>query len=103
MSKKNPAPIGNASEFIFYQSEDGASRIQVRLKNETVCLPQRQLADLYQLNVNTVSGHIKVIFDENELQPQATARLYRIVTPEARRTVERLVNHYNLDMVLAVG
>ena len=103
MSKKNPAPLGNASEFIFYQSEDGASRIQVRLENETVWLTQRQLADLYQLNVNTVSRHIKVIFDEGELQQQATVRQYRIVAPEAARTVERLTNHYNLDMVLAVG
>ena len=103
MSKKNPAPLGNASEFIFYQSEDGTSRIQVRLENETVWLTQRQLADLYQLNVNTVSRHIKVIFDEGELQQQATVRQYRIVAPEAARTVERLTNHYNLDMVLAVG
>jgi len=103
MSKNIPAPIGNASEFIFYQSEDGVSRIQVRLVNETVWLTQRQLAELYQLNVNTISRHIKVIFDEGELQPQATVRQYRIVAPEAARTVERLVSHYNLDMVLAVG
>ncbi len=98
MSKKNPP-----SEFILYQTEDGASRIQVRLENETVWLTQRQLADLYQLNVNTVSRHIKVIFDDGELKPEATVRQYRIVAPEAAREVERLVNHYNLDMVLAIG
>lgn len=98
MSTKNPP-----SEFILYQTEDGASRIQVRLENETVWLTQRQLADLYQLNVNTVSRHIKVIFDEGELRPEATVRQYRIVAPEAARVVERLVNHYNLDMVLAIG
>lgn len=98
MSKKN-AP----SEFILYQTEDGASRIQVRLENETVWLTQRQLADLYQLNVNTISRHIKVIFDDGELKPEATVRQYRIVAPEAAREVERLVNHYNLDMVLAIG
>lgn len=98
MSRKN-AP----SEFILYQTEDGASRIQVRLENETVWLTQRQLADLYQLNVNTISRHIKVIFDDGELKPEATVRQYRIVAPEAAREVERLVNHYNLDMVLAIG
>lgn len=98
MSRKN-AP----SEFILYQTEDGASRIQVRLENETVWLTQRQLADLYQLNVNTISRHIKVIFDDGELKPEATVRQYRIVAPEAARKVERLVNHYNLDMVLAIG
>ena len=98
MSKKN-AP----SEFILYQTEDGASRIQVRLENESVWLTQRQLADLYQLNVNTISRHIKVIFDDGELKPEATVRQYRIVAPEAAREVERLVNHYNLDMVLAIG
>lgn len=103
MSKKNPSQVSQTGEFILYQSEDGTSRIQVRLENETVWLTQRQIADLYQLNVNTVSRHIKVIFDEGELQPEATVRQYRIVAPEAARTVERLVNHYNLDMVLAVG
>ena len=87
MSKKN-AP----SEFILYQTEDGASRLQVRLENETVWLTQRQLADLYQLNVNTVSRHIKVIFDDGELRPEATVRQCRIVAPEAAREVERLVN-----------
>jgi hypothetical protein len=103
MSKKNPPSAKQPDEFILYQTEDGTSRIQIRLENETVWLTQRQIADLYQINVNTVSRHIKVIFDEDELKPEATVRQYRIVAPEAARAVERLVNHYNLDMVLAIG
>ena len=103
MSTKKLPPAKQPDEFILYQTEDGNSRIQVRLENETVWLTQRQIADLYQINVNTVSRHIKVIFDEGELKPEATVRQYRIVAPEAAREVERLVNHYNLDMVLAIG
>jgi hypothetical protein len=103
MSKKNLPPAKQPDEFILYQTEDGNSRIQIRLENDTVWLTQRQIADLYQINVNTVSRHIKVIFDEAELKPEATVRQYRIVAPEAARDVERLVNHYNLDMVLAIG
>ena len=90
MSKNNLPPAKQPDEFILYQTEDGNSRIQIRLENETVWLTQRQIADLYQINVNTVSRHIKVIFDEGELHPEATVRQYRIVAPEAARAVERL-------------
>lgn len=90
MSRKPALPASQSGEFILYQTEDGGSRIQVRLDNETVWLTQRQLADLYQVNVNTVNRHIKVILDEGELNPEATIRQYRIVAPEAARAVERL-------------
>lgn len=93
----------SASSLILYQTEDGQTRVQCRFEGETLWLTQRQIAELYQINVNTVSRHIKVIFDEAEFNPGATVRQYRIVAPEAARDVERLVNHYNLNMVLAVG
>ena len=92
MSTKKLPPAKQPDEFILYQTEDGNSRIQIRLENETVWLTQRQIADLYQLNVNTISRHIKVIFDEGELKPEATVRQYRIVAPEAARDMERLIN-----------
>jgi len=91
------------SELIFYQAEDGQSRIQVRLDGDTVWLSQRLLADLFQKDVRTINEHIQNIFDEGELAPDATIRKYRIVQTEGKREVSRLVDHYNLDVVLAVG
>ena len=91
------------SEFILYQSEDGQTRIQVRLLEGTVWLPQRGLAELYQKAVPTINEHIANIFSEGELAPEATIRKFRIVQTEGQRQVERLVDFYNLDMILAVG
>jgi len=91
------------SQIILYQTEDGRSRIQVRMEAGTVWLSQRLLADLYQVGVNTINHHIKGIYGDRELSPEATIRQYRIVQTEGDRQVGRLVEHYNLDMILAVG
>jgi hypothetical protein len=91
------------SELVFYQGEDGRSRIQVRLDGGTVWLTQRLLADLYQVSVPTINEHLQNIFEEQELAPEATIRKFRIVQPEGKREVSRLVDHYNLDAILAVG
>ncbi len=92
-----------ASEIVFYQGEDGRSRIQVRLDGGTVWLTQRLLSDLFQKDVRTISEHIQNIFDEMELVPEATIRKFRIVQTEGNRDVSRLVDHYSLPMILAVG
>jgi hypothetical protein len=100
-----PDPDGPAtsSEIVFYQGEDGRSRIQVRLDGGTVWLTQRLLAELYQVTVPTINEHLGNLFEEEELDPAATIRKFRIVQPEGKREVSRLVDHYNLDVVLAVG
>lgn len=100
MSEPGGAP---ASEIVFYQGEDGRSRIRVRLEGGTVWLTQRLLAELYQVSVPTINEHLGNIFDEQELDPGATIRKFRIVQLEAKREVTRLVDHYNLDVILAVG
>jgi len=100
---KPPNPPENRSEIAIYQTEDGRSRLQVRIEEETVWLSQRHLSELYQVGVNTVNHHIKGIYDDGELSPEATIRQYRIVQIEGGRQVERQVEHYNLDMILAVG
>lgn len=99
-SPKNPGP---GSEIAIYRTGDGKSRIQVRIEGETVWLSQRLLAVLYQIGVNTINHHIKSIYDDGELSPEATIRQYRIVQTEGGRQIERLVEHYNLDIILAVG
>ena len=92
-----------SSEIVFYQGEDGLSRIQVRLDGETVWLTQKLLSELFQKDVRTINEHIQNIFDEGELDPEATIRKFRIVQTEGNREVSRLIDHYNLAVILAVG
>jgi len=102
--KRNlPVKPETASEFILYQADDGQTKIQVRLVDGTVWLPQRSIAELFQKSTPTVNEHIANIYEEGELAPEATVRKFRIVQPEGTRRVERLVDFYNLDMILAVG
>lgn len=102
MSDKDGLPAPDTG-IIFYQTEDGRSRIQVRLKDGTVWLNQRLLAELYQVSVRTISEHILNIYSDHEQSPEATIRKFRIVQTEGIRQVERLVDFYSLDMILAIG
>ena len=90
-------------QFLIYQSEDGSTRIDVMLEAETLWLSQKQLTELFGKAKGTISEHIKHIFDDGELTPAATVRLFRTVQSEGGRDVTREVEHYNLDMVLALG
>jgi hypothetical protein len=91
------------SAITLFQSEDGKTKLQVRMEDETVWLSQKLIADLYQVSVPTVNEHLAGIYDEAELAPEATIRKFRIVQREGTREVERLVDHYNLEAILAVG
>jgi hypothetical protein len=91
------------SELVLYQTDDGITRLHVRLVEGTVWLTQRQLADLYQVSVPTVSEHLHNIFDEGELAPEATVRKFRTVRTEGNRSISRTVEHYSLPVALAVG
>ena len=90
-------------QFLIYQSEDGRTKIDVMLDAETLWLNQKQLTDLFGKAKGTISEHIKHIFEDGELTPAATVRLFRTVQSEGERDVAREVEHYNLDMVLALG
>jgi hypothetical protein len=90
-------------QFLIYQSEDGSTRIDVMLEAETLWLNQKQLTELFGKAKGTISEHIKHIFEDGELTPAATVRLFRTVQSEGEREVTREVEHYNLDMVLALG
>jgi len=96
------API-SPGEFLFYQTEDGQTRVEVRIQDETVWLSQKGMAELFGKDVRTVQEHIRNIFDEGELRPDSTIRKFRIVQTEGPRRVEREVEHYNLDMIISVG
>ena len=69
---------------IIYQSEDGNTRIEVKLENETVWLTQQQLCDLYQTSKSNVSEHIKHIFDEGELDEDSVVRKFRTTASDGK-------------------
>ncbi len=92
-----------SQQFLIYQSEDGSTRIDVMLEAETLWLSQKQLTDLFGKAKGTISEHIKHIFEDGELTSEATVRLFRTVQSEGGRDVTREVEHYNLEMVLALG
>ncbi|MHB1591946.1 MAG: virulence RhuM family protein [Sulfuricella sp.] len=95
--------MSESQQFLIYQSEDGSTRIDVMLEAETLWLSQKQLTELFGKAKGTISEHIKHIFEDGELTPAATVRLFRTVQAEGEREVTREVEHYNLDMVLALG
>jgi hypothetical protein len=88
------------SNLLLYQTEDGRTRIQVRLENETVWLTQKLMAELFQKDVRTINEHIRNIFEEGELTPESVIRKFRITATDGK-TYE--TNHYNLDVVISVG
>ena len=92
----------NGGEFLLYQAPDGQARIQLRMQGGTVWLTQKQLAELYQVSV-TVNGHLRTLYQDGELPADRTIRKFRIVAREATRDVERLVDHYNLEVIIQVG
>ena len=95
--------VQNETDIIIYQTEDGNTKIDVRLENETVWMTQKAIATLYQKGVNTVNEHIKNTYAEGELQKSATIRKNRIVQLEGTRNVEREPMFYNLDAIISVG
>ena len=88
------------SELFIYQTEDGRTRIQVRLEDETVWLSQKLMAELFQKDVRTINEHIRNIFAEGELSPESVIRNFRITASDGK-TYD--TQHYNLDVVISVG
>ena len=91
------------SDMVIYQREDGTLRIEVRFKDETAWLSQAQLIDLFQSSKANISEHIKNIYAEKELVPEATVRNFRTVQKEGNREVSRDIEYYNLDMIISLG
>ena len=93
----------NDTEIIIYQSEDGITKVDVRMENESVWLSQAQMADLFQTTPQNITIHIKNIYLEGELSQSATCKEYLQVQNEGTRTVSRNTKHYSLDVIIAVG
>lgn len=93
----------NPKELVIYQTKSGALELRGDFKHETVWATQAQIAEAFEVNIPTINEHIKNIFKTKELSEKATIRKFRIVQNENRRSVEREIMHYNLDMILSVG
>jgi len=90
-------------QFLVYQAEDGKLKLDVRLEGETVWLTQPLMAELFQTTQQNVSQHILNIYEEEELAPEATHKKFLSVRQEGNREVKRLLDYYNLDMIISVG
>ena len=104
--KKDEVTIrSGAAEYLTYVASIGDQQdsIEMRYEDENIWLTQKMMAVLYDVNVRTISDHIKKIYSDSELEPISTIRKFRIVQNEGNRQVSREVAHYNLQMIIAVG
>ena len=95
--------MNKENQIILYQDDNEITRVSVRFADEDLWLTQGQLVEIYQTSKSNVSEHIKHIFEDGELAKEATVRKFRTVQIEGSRKVEREVEHYNLDMIIALG
>ena len=95
----------SAAEYLTYVAAvgDQPDAIEIRYEDENVWLTQKMMAQLYDVTVANINQHIKSIFDDQELSPDSTIKKYLIVQNEGTRVVSRNVDHYNLQMIIAVG
>ena len=93
----------NNTELIIYQTEDGTTKIDVHMENETVWLSLDQMAELFQRDKSTISRHIKNVFADGELLEEATVANFATVQMEGNREITRNITHYNLDVIISVG
>ena len=91
------------TEFLLYETEDGRTRIECRFVDDSLWLSQALMSELFQVSVPTINEHLKKLYDEGEIESEATIRKYLIVRREGDRQVSRQIEHYSLDAILAVG
>lgn len=95
--------MNNYGEIIIYQTEDGLTKIDVNIQDETVWLSLEQMSKLFERDKSTISRHIKNIFEEGELLRGPTVANFATVQNEGNRQVERMIDYYNLDVIISVG
>jgi hypothetical protein len=95
--------MNDKGEIVIYQNEDNNVSINVRLEDENVWLTQQQMAELFISSRTNIVEHIKHIYEESELDENATCRKFRQVQIEGGRSVERELPFYNLDMIISLG
>lgn len=91
------------SEILIYKGDNGETEIEVKLERETIWLSQKQIADLFDKDSDTIGLHLKNIYSTGELEESSTTEEYSVVQKEGIRNVKRKIRHYNLDAVISVG
>ena len=102
MTGKNVTP-SPAGEFMLFTSADGKVRVECRFEQDTLWLSQAAIANLYQVTPQAITQHIKAIYEEGELEQNATCKDYLQVQQEGRRQVSRNILHYSLPVIIATG
>lgn len=92
-----------AGEILLYQTEDGRTRVECRFADESLWMSQALMAELFQTTPQNITLHLKTLYQEGEIEEEATCKDYLQVRIEGKRQVRRKVRHYNLDAILAVG
>lgn len=92
-----------SGEIVLYQRDDGLPTLEVHLDADTVWLSQQQIADLFQTARTNIVEHIRHVYEEGELDEEATCRNFRQVRTEGTRQVTRELPFYNLDLIISVG
>lgn len=95
--------VDNYGESFIYQTEEGLTKIDVNIQNETVWLSLKQMVNLFQRDKSTISRHIKNIFAEGESVREPAVAKFATVQTEGNRQVERTIEYYNLDIIISVG
>ena len=103
MNKNTKLIRNSTAEFLIFTGQAGEQSIEARYEDETVWLTQKLMAELFAVDVRTVSEHLKNIFESGELAREATLRKFRTVQTEGSREVSRNVDFYNLDAIISVG
>jgi len=91
------------TQILIYRREDGNSEFQVKLIDNTIWLSQMQMAELFGKDSDTISLHLKNIYNSGELEQDSTTEDYSVVRKEGKREVKRSIKHYNLDAIISVG
>lgn len=104
MTDRDKKLIRNSTaEFLIFTGQAGEQSIEARYEDETIWLTQQLMAELFQSSKQNISHHIRSIFDEGELSPEATVKKYLTVRQEGKRQVQRELEYYSLDMIISVG
>ena len=93
----------NENNIIIYQDENGITKVTVRFVDEDIWLTQNQIAEIYETTQQNVSLHINNIYKDKELEQNSTHKEFLLVQKEGNRNVKRNIDHYNLDMIIALG
>lgn len=103
MKEKKLNIRSSATEFLIFSAQAEADTIEVRYEDGTLWLTQKMMGVLFNVEANTITYHLKEIYDSRELEKEATTRKFRVVQMEGNRNVSRETDHYNLDAIISVG